>query len=62
MLVDGVGYELTTLRGESAYSDGRHPDRVSFISDIEADLARRDFTVNAMAYDIAARQLSTKDE
>jgi tRNA nucleotidyltransferase (CCA-adding enzyme) len=47
----GNGYELTTLRGEGAYSDGRRPDSVEFVDDIAADLARRDFTVNAMAYD-----------
>jgi tRNA nucleotidyltransferase (CCA-adding enzyme) len=44
-------YEVTTLRGESAYSDGRHPDAVHFVDDITADLARRDFTVNAIAVD-----------
>ncbi len=44
-------YEVTTLRGEGAYSDGRRPDSVEFIDDIESDLARRDFTVNAMAWD-----------
>lgn len=42
--------EITTFRTESGYSDCRHPDRVSFVCDIHADLARRDFTVNAMAY------------
>lgn len=42
--------EITTFRTESGYSDGRHPDHVSFVRDIHADLARRDFTVNAMAY------------
>ena len=42
--------EVTTFRRESGYSDGRHPDRVSFVSEVEEDLARRDFTVNAMAY------------
>ena len=41
--------EITTFRTESG-SDCRHPDRVSFVRDIHADLARRDFTVNAMAY------------
>jgi tRNA nucleotidyltransferase (CCA-adding enzyme) len=46
-------YEVTTLRGESAYSDGRHPDAVHFVNDITADLARRDFTVNAIAVDLA---------
>lgn len=44
-------FETTTLRKEAAYSDKRHPDRVDFLEDIEADLARRDFTVNAMAWD-----------
>ena len=44
-------YEVTTLRGESAYSDGRRPDAVHFVDDITADLARRDFTVNAIAVD-----------
>lgn len=43
------GYELTTLRGEGEYSDGRRPDKVEFVSEIEADLSRRDFTFNAMA-------------
>ena len=47
----GVGYELTTLRGEGAYSDGRRPDSVAFVSDIVEDLARRDFTFNAIAID-----------
>ncbi len=47
----GVGYEVTTLRVEGEYSDGRRPERVEFVSDIDADLARRDFTVNAIAYD-----------
>jgi tRNA nucleotidyltransferase (CCA-adding enzyme) len=47
----GAHYEVTTLRGESAYSDGRHPDAVRFVDDITADLARRDFTVNALAVD-----------
>jgi tRNA nucleotidyltransferase (CCA-adding enzyme) len=47
----GVHYEVTTLRGEGAYSDGRRPDTVEFVDDITADLARRDFTVNAIAID-----------
>ena len=47
----GQSYEVTTLRGEGAYSDGRRPDSVVFVDDIAADLARRDFTVNAIAYD-----------
>jgi len=47
----GVHYEVTTLRGEGAYTDGRRPDTVELIDDIEKDLARRDFTINAMALD-----------
>ncbi|MEO7110078.1 MAG: HD domain-containing protein [Polyangiaceae bacterium] len=47
----GKGYEVTTLRGETTYSDGRHPDAVHFVGDITADLARRDFTFNAIAVD-----------
>jgi tRNA nucleotidyltransferase (CCA-adding enzyme) len=47
----GHHYEVTTLRGEGTYSDGRRPDWVEFVDDITADLARRDFTVNAMAVD-----------
>ena len=45
------GFEVTTLRGETLYSDGRRPDAVYFVDDITADLARRDFTVNAIALD-----------
>jgi len=51
VLVHGKPYEVTTLRGEGAYSDGRRPDTVEFVDDITADLARRDFTVNAIAID-----------
>jgi tRNA nucleotidyltransferase (CCA-adding enzyme) len=50
-------YEVTTLRGETSYSDGRRPDSVYFVDDIARDLARRDFTVNAIAYDVLADQL-----
>ena len=42
--------EITTFRTEGDYRDNRHPDWVKFVPDIEADLARRDYTVNAMAY------------
>lgn len=42
--------EITTFRTEGGYRDNRHPDWVEFLSEIEGDLARRDFTVNAMAY------------
>lgn len=46
----GELYEITTFRTEGAYSDGRHPDHVAFVPDVKEDLARRDFTINAMAY------------
>ncbi len=42
--------EITTFRTEESYTDNRHPDQVAFVRSIEDDLARRDFTVNAMAY------------
>ncbi|WP_394272607.1 HD domain-containing protein [Butyricicoccus sp.] len=50
VLLDGEPVEVTTFRTEGAYSDGRRPDSVSFVDDIECDLARRDFTINAMAW------------
>ena len=46
----GELYEITTFRTEGAYSDGRHPDHVAFVPDVKEDLARRDFTINALAY------------
>ena len=51
VLEDGEPYEITTCRAEGPYSDGRRPDCVTFVSDLETDLARRDFTVNAIAMD-----------
>jgi tRNA nucleotidyltransferase (CCA-adding enzyme) len=51
VLADDGSYEVTTFRGEGAYSDGRHPDEVTFLPEVEGDLARRDFTMNAMALD-----------
>ena len=50
VIVEGEPVEVTTFRTEGRYSDGRRPDSVAFVSHIEEDLARRDFTVNAMAY------------
>ncbi len=46
----GMSVEVTTFRIDGEYSDSRHPDSVSFTDKLSADLARRDFTVNAMAY------------
>ncbi len=51
VVVNKVHYEVTTLRGEEGYSDGRRPDQVFFVDDLVRDLARRDFTVNAIALD-----------
>lgn len=50
VMVDKQPVEVTTFRIDGAYSDNRHPDAVSFVSHVEEDLARRDFTINAMAY------------
>ena len=50
VVINGKVYEITTYRTEGSYSDSRHPDWVAFVDTIEKDLARRDFTVNAMAF------------
>lgn len=50
---EGNAVEVTTFRGESGYVDGRRPGWVEFVGSIEQDLVRRDFTVNAIAYDPA---------
>ena len=50
VIIDHQNYEITTFRTEGGYTDSRHPDWVRFVDEIEEDLARRDFTVNAMAY------------
>ncbi len=47
-----LNFEITTFRSEDSYKDLRHPDKIRFIKDIHQDLARRDFTINALAYDI----------
>lgn len=51
VLSGGLAVEVTTFRGEGAYVDGRRPESVTFHRDLEADLERRDFTMNAMAWD-----------
>lgn len=50
LIIRGEQFEVTTFRKDGDYSDGRHPDRVEYVSDIETDLSRRDFTMNAMAW------------
>ena len=50
VLRDRIPYEVTTFRVDGGYTDHRHPDSVSFVSNVVDDLARRDFTVNAMAW------------
>ncbi len=50
VVLDHVPYEVTTFRVDGEYTDHRHPDEVRFVTDVREDLARRDFTVNAMAY------------
>lgn len=57
--LEGSVYEVTTFRTEAGYSDGRHPDQVSYSTNLADDLKRRDFTVNAMAWD--PRQESIED-
>lgn len=50
VICDDMAIEVTTYRTEGGYSDARHPDKVQFVGSIREDLARRDFTVNAIAY------------
>ena len=47
---DDENYEITTFRSDGVYDDNRHPRQVSFVSDLREDLARRDLTINALAY------------
>jgi tRNA nucleotidyltransferase (CCA-adding enzyme) len=51
VLSGGLAVEVTTFRGEGRYLDGRRPESVTFLTDLEADLGRRDFTMNALAWD-----------
>ena len=50
VMVDHVGYEVTTYRIDGEYEDSRHPKEVSYTLNLLEDLRRRDFTINAMAY------------
>lgn len=56
LVIDGgMEVEVTTFRADGTYTDGRHPDEIRFAATIEEDVSRRDFTVNALAYDLATR-------
>lgn len=50
IVIDGQFVEVTTFRKEEEYTDHRHPDQVRFVKDLRSDLARRDLTINAIAY------------
>lgn len=50
VMINGEGYEVTTYRVDGKYTDGRHPQEVTFTASLIEDLKRRDFTINAMAY------------
>ena len=50
VMIGGEGYEVTTYRIDGKYSDSRHPESVTFTPELREDLRRRDFTINAMAY------------
>lgn len=57
VFVAGRGLEVTTMRSDGPYSDQRRPDYIIFTDRLELDLARRDFTINALGYDPLARRL-----
>ena len=50
VVINGEGFEVTSYRIDGIYSDNRRPDTVSFTNNLLEDLSRRDFTINAMAY------------
>ena len=54
VLLDGEGFEVTTYRIDGKYEDNRHPSEVTFTRCLQEDLLRRDFTINAMAYNNTA--------
>ena len=58
VLMEKEGYEVTTYRVDGEYEDGRHPKEVTFTASLEEDLKRRDFTINAMAYNPPADWLT----
>jgi len=62
VIVEGDAFEVTTFRQDSEYPDARHPERVFFATDVKADLSRRDFTVNAIAYEPLSHELVSPHE
>jgi len=57
VLFKGEEFEVTTFRTESKYTDNRRPDEVVFVTNLDEDLKRRDFTINALAYDISSNKV-----
>ncbi|MFH1710201.1 MAG: CCA tRNA nucleotidyltransferase [bacterium] len=57
VIIKKVPYEITTFRSDEKYVDGRHPSKVTFSKNIRKDLSRRDFTINAIAYDPTTKEL-----
>lgn len=57
-----VSYECTVYRKDGKYTDGRHPDEVTFTPSLEEDLKRRDFTINSFAYNLLTKELVMLDE
>jgi poly(A) polymerase/tRNA nucleotidyltransferase (CCA-adding enzyme) len=57
VLINKIPYEITTFRSDERYVDGRHPSKVTFSKDLHKDLSRRDFTINAIAYDPTTKEL-----
>lgn len=60
LMGEAKAYEVTTFRADGVYSDGRHPEAVTFSTDLATDLERRDFTINALAYDPVDRVLEDR--
>ena len=57
VIINKIPYEITTFRSDEKYVDGRHPSKVIFSKDLKKDLSRRDFTINAIAYDPTTKEL-----
>jgi poly(A) polymerase/tRNA nucleotidyltransferase (CCA-adding enzyme) len=57
VLLHDIHYEITTYRNDGTYSDGRHPDSISFSESLEEDVLRRDFTINGLAYDLGSNSV-----